>query len=100
MAVYNLEALALRTKYLMSTEGLAQQEAEQRVFQESGISDLSPEMRAEYDRLLNEGTQNNEFSRNDGQRIIDRRATTDYRTYGRASEQTPPPPQEPTDEPL
>jgi hypothetical protein len=93
MAVYNLQALADKTKYLMS-QGMTAQEAEAQVFQEAGITDMNQDAYAEYQRLLTEGTQNSEYARNDRDRILDRRATTDYRTY--ESETTAQePPQEP-----
>jgi hypothetical protein len=95
MAVYNLEALALKTKYLMDTANLSQQEAEQKAFAEAGINEMSQEARTEYDRLLTTGTKESEFARNDGERILDRRATTDYRTYEQPQEPTQEPPQDP-----
>lgn len=97
MAVYNLQALADKTKYLMDTQNMTQQEAEAQVFKEAGIETMDEAAYAEYQRLLTEGTQNSEYARNDRDRILDRRATTDYRTYeSQTQEQQQEPPQEPT----
>jgi hypothetical protein len=96
MAVYNLQALADKTKYLMSTQDMTAQEAEAQVFQEAGINDMDQAAYAEYQRLLTEGTTNSEYARNDRDRILDRRATTDYRTYEQEQPTQEQPPQEPT----
>lgn len=94
MAVYNLQALADKTKYLMSQDKTAQ-EAEAQVFQEAGIHELDPTAYAEYQRLLTEGTTKSEYARNDRERILDRRATTDYRRYEQEQPTQEQPPQEP-----
>lgn len=97
MAVYNLQALADKTKYLMSSQNMTAQEAEAQVFQEAGIENMDQNAYAEYQRLLTEGTTNNEYSRHDRDRILDRRATTNYRTYeSERTQQEQEPPQEPT----
>jgi hypothetical protein len=94
MAVYNLQALADKTKYLMSTQNMTAQEAEAQVFKEAGITDMNQDAYAEYQRLLTEGTTNSEYARNDRDRILDRRATTEFRRYEEPTAQEPP--QEPT----
>lgn len=96
MAVYNLQALADKTKYLMDTQNMTQADAEAQVFKEAGITDMDEAAYAEYQRLLTEGTTNSEYARNDRDRILDRRATTDYRTYESQTTQQEQPPQEPT----
>ena len=91
MAVYNLQALADKTKYLMS-QGMTQQEAEAQVFKEANIDEMDPTAYAEYTRLLTTGTNESPYARNDGQRPLNRRSTT---KYGRYEEPTQEPPQEP-----
>lgn len=93
MAVYNLQALADKTKYLIS-QGMTAQEAEAQVFQEAGINEMDPTAYAEYQRLISEGTTASLYARNDRDRILDRRATTDYRRYEQEPK-TEEPPQEP-----
>lgn len=93
MAVYNLQALADKTKYLIS-QGMTAQEAEAQVFQEAGINEMDQTAYAEYQRLLTEGTTASPYARNDRDRILDRRATTDYRRYEQEPK-TEEPPQEP-----
>lgn len=95
MTVYNLQALADKTKYLMNDQKLSSQEAEAQVFQEAGINELDKTAYAEYQRLLNEGTTKSEHARNDRDRILDRRATTDYRRYEQEQPKQEQPPQEP-----
>jgi|tagenome__1003787_1003787.scaffolds.fasta_scaffold20919771_4 hypothetical protein len=92
MAVYNLQALADKTKYLMSSENKTQAEAEAQVFKEAGIEGMDETAYAEYTRLVTTGTNESPFARNDGQRLLDRRATANY---GRYEEPTQEPPQEP-----
>jgi hypothetical protein len=62
MAVYNLQALADKTKYLMS-QGMTQQEAEAQVFKEANIDELDPTAYAEYTRLLTTGTNDSPYAR-------------------------------------
>ena len=93
MAVYNLQALADKTKYLMS-QGMTQQEAEAQVFKEANIDEMDPTAYAEYTRLLTTGTNDSPYARNDGQRLLNRRQTANY---GRYEEPTQEPPQEPTE---
>ena len=94
MAVYNLQALADKTKYLMS-QGMTAEEAEAQVFKEAGINEMDQTTYAEYQRLLTEGTTNSEYARNDRDRILDRRATNNYRRYEPETQQQQEPPQEP-----
>ena len=91
MAVYNLQALADKTKYLIS-QGMTAQEAEAQVFQEAGINEMDPTAYAEYQRLISEGTTASPYARNDRERILDRRAATNYGRYEQAEQE---PPQEP-----
>lgn len=93
MAVYNLQALADKTKYLMS-QGMTAQEAEAQVFQEAGINEMDQTTYAEYQRLLSEGTTASPYARNDRDRILDRRATNNYQRYEPETQQQEPP-QEP-----
>ena len=92
MAVYNLQALADKTKYLMSSQNMTQEEAQAQVFREAGIDDLDPTAYAEYTRLLTTGTTESPFARNDSERLLNRRNTA---RYGRYEEPAPEPPQEP-----
>lgn len=91
MAVYNLQALADKTKYLMSSGNMTQQEAEAQVFKEAGITEMDQTAYAEFTRLVTTGTNDSQFARNDGQRLLDRRAASNYGRYAPAEE----PPQEP-----
>lgn len=92
MAVYNLQALADKTKYLMSTENMTLEEAQAQVFKEAGIETMDEAALAEYTRLVTTGTTESPYARNDGERLLDRRSTT---TYGRYEEPAQEPPQEP-----
>ena len=96
MAVYNLQALADKTKYLMSTQNKTQEEAQAQVFTEANIDDLDPTAYAEFTRLLTTGTTESPFARNDNERLLNRRQTA---TYGRYEEPTQEPPQEQPQEP-
>lgn len=89
MAVYNLQALADKTKYLMS-QGMTQEEAQSQAFREAGIDDLDPTAYGEFTRLVTTGTNEDPHARNDGQRILNRRSTAKYGRY-----EDPTPPQEP-----
>jgi hypothetical protein len=91
MAVYNLQALADKTKYLMSSQNMTQEEAQAQVFKEANIDQMDPTAYDEYTRLLTTGTNESPYARNDGQRILDRRQTA---KYGRYEEPTQEPPQE------
>jgi hypothetical protein len=91
MAVYNLQALADKTKYLMQTENMTQAEAEAQVFKEAGIDQMDEGAYAEYTRLVTTGTNESPFARNDGNRLINRRTAARYETY----DVNPEPPQEP-----
>lgn len=75
MAVYNIQALADRTRYLTSVQGLSQEEAEAKVFKEAGLTgtDALPSFALEaYNQLLSNPTINNEFARHDNEQILNR----------------------------
>ena len=101
MAVYNLQALADRTRYLMSVQGMTQEEAEQKVFSEAGLTGtnaLAPNVLEAYHALLANPTTTSKFSRNDREAVLDRRragaeAEYDLNQAEQTAEQTE---QEPT----
>jgi hypothetical protein len=85
MAVYNLSALADRTRYFES-QGMSRQEAEAKAFQELGLSQdqMSQEMSTEYERLYNnQNAQSltNSDMKGDKERLIDRNQAGSYATY-------------------
>lgn len=107
MAVYNLQALADRTKYLMTVQGMSQEEAEQKIFSEAGLTGtnaLAPNVLDAYHALLANPTLNNKFSRNDREALLDRRkagANTEYelnQTEQKAEQEATPTQEEPPTE--
>lgn len=94
MAVYNLQALADRTKYFMTVKGMTQEEAEAKVFSEAGLSGtdaLSQSVLDQYHALLANPTIDSRFARNDRGRILDRRKAMEEPT------QDAPPPEPPSE---
>ena len=92
MAVYNLQALADRTKYLMTTQGMTQAEAEEKVFSEAGLTGtnaLAPNVLEAYHALLANPTTDSKFARNDREALLDRRRAGAEATYAlNTNEQT------------
>jgi len=76
MAVYNISALADRTRYFINTQNVDPAEAEKKVFEEAGLTNGAESMPsnvyAEYQKMLANPTLDSQFARNDKDGLIDR----------------------------
>ena len=104
MAVYNISALADRTKYFINTQNMDATQAEQKVFEEAGLTNGAESMPsnvyAEYQKMLANPTTDSQFARNDKDGLIDRNNVGATQNFDlpqaeQQAEQAPPAPEEP-----